>query len=197
MRSFSVTPKAPRSAVSVALALLACALLSAPAFGSASDVIRDCSEDGVLNGHYSHSELAKALDKLPSDLDEYTDCRAVIRSAELRSAKKRGGGPATASSPPNPTEQQRIDKAAKSTGPVNVGGKGIRPGGAGAPFKAAGFGTDLPTLVLVVLVALLGAMIAGGIVAAQRRWPALARGLPAPIRKLTDTLRDGISRFRR
>jgi len=196
MRSFSVTAKAPRSAVSVALALLACALLCAPAFGSANDVIRDCSEDGVLNGHYSHSELAKALDKLPSDLDEYTDCRAVIRNAELRSAKKRGGAPAAAS-PPSAQEQQEVDKAAKSTGPVIVGGKGIRPGGAGAPFKAAGFGTDLPTLVLVVLVALVGAMLAGGILAVQRRWPALARGLPAPIRKLTDTLRDGISRFRR
>ena len=198
MRSFSVIPKAPRKgAVSVTLALLAGVLVAAPAFGRANDVIRDCSEDGVLNGHYSHSELAKALDKLPSDLDEYTDCRAVIRSAELRSANKRAPGPAAGTAPASPNEQSAIDNATKSAGPVNVGGKGIRPGAGGAPFKAAGFGTDLPPLVLLTLVALVGAMIAGGVLAAQRRWPALARGMPAPIRKLTDALRDGISRLRR
>jgi hypothetical protein len=198
MRSFSVIARAPRtSAVSALLALLACAVFAAPALGSAADVIRDCSEDGVLNGHYSHSELAKALDKLPSDLDEYTDCRAVIRSAELRSANKRKGGPAPAASPPSAQEQQQIDEAAKSGDPVNVGGKGIQPGAAGAPFKAAGLGTDLPLFVLLVLVALAGATIAGGVFAAQRRWPALARGIPPPIRRLTDTLRDGISRLRR
>jgi hypothetical protein len=196
MRSFSVIARAPRiSAVLVALALLAGAL-AAPAFGSANDVIRDCSEDGVLNGHYSHGELAKALDKLPSDLDEYTDCRAVIRNAELRSANKHAAAPAS-TAPASAQEQTEIDKAAKSGKPVTVGGKGIEPGAAGAPFKAAGFGTDLPMLVLLILVALVGAMIAGGVLAAQRRWPALARGMPAPIRKLTDTIRDGISRFRR
>lgn len=194
----SVIARPPRIAVSLALALVASVLVAAPAFGSADDVIRDCSEDGVLNGHYSHSELAKALDKLPSDLDEYTDCRAVIRSAELRSANKRipsGAAPSTA--PASAQEQSAIDKAAKSGAPVNVGGKGIKPGAGGAPFKAAGFGTDLPPLVLAVLVALAGAMIAGSVMAVRRRWPAFARGLPAPIRRFTDTLRDGISRFRR
>jgi hypothetical protein len=180
-----------------AIALACWAVLAAPAFGSATDVIRDCSEDGVLNGHYSHSELAKALEKLPSDLDEYTDCRAVIRSAELRSAKKQQSAPAPAAAAPSASEQQAIAKAAKSGAPVNVGGKGIQPGAAGAPFKAAGFGTDLPALVLILLVALAGAMIAGAALAATRRWPALEQSLPSPLRKLTDALRDGISRLRR
>jgi hypothetical protein len=181
----------------VATVLALGAAFASPAFGSATDVIRDCSEDGVLNGHYSHSELAKALDKLPSDLDEYTDCRAVIREAELRSAKKRSAGPPAASSPPTPNEQQQIDEAAKSAGPVKVGGKGIEPGASGAPFKAAGLGTDLPLSVLLVLAGLVASMLAGGALAAQRRWPALARGVPPPIRKIADALRDGIARFRR
>lgn len=168
-----------------------------PAFGSANDVIRDCSEDGVLNGHYSHSELAKALEKLPSDLDEYTDCRAVIRSAELRAGKKGGAPPPAAAAPPNPTESGAIAKAAKSGGPVKIGGKGIRPGAAGAPFKAAGFGTNLPGFVIAVLVGLVGAMIAGAVLAIRRNRPALARAVPAPLRRLTESLRDGISRFRR
>jgi hypothetical protein len=44
-----------RMPVALALAVLACLALAAPAAGSAQDVIRDCSEDGVLNHHYSHS----------------------------------------------------------------------------------------------------------------------------------------------
>src|SRR4029078_3932906 len=88
--SFPVMARAPKASfLAVALALFACAWFAAPVFGSAKDVIKDCSEDGILNGHYSHSELAKALQQLPSDLAEYTDCRAVIRSAELRSANKK------------------------------------------------------------------------------------------------------------
>jgi hypothetical protein len=194
-RSFPVM--AARALFSVALAMFASVLVATPALGSAKDVIRDCSEDGVLNGHYSHAELAKALDKLPSDLDEYTDCRAVIRSAELRSANKGKGGPAGGdTSPPSAQEQHAIDDAA-SGGPVKIGGKGIRPGAAGAPFKAAGFGTNLPPLVLAVLVALIGATIAGAILALQRRYPALVDGLPGPIRKLTEVIRDGIARLRR
>jgi hypothetical protein len=191
---------ARRAHFALALALLASVLAAAPAFGSAKDVIRDCSEDGVLNGHYSHSELAKALDKLPSDLDEYTDCRAVIRSAELASARKHKGGgvPATVdtTSPPNSAEQRRLHDAAKGTGPVEVGGRGITPGASAAPVKSTGL-TDLPPLVLAVLVALCGAMLAGAALAI-RRHPEV---VPSPVgdfyKRLTDRVRDGIARFRR
>jgi hypothetical protein len=180
-RSFSVMTRAPIAFIA-ALALVGA--LAAPAFGSAKDVIRDCSEDGVLNGHYSHGELAKALDKLPSDLDEYTDCRAVIRSAELRSANKRQGGPGGAAgvdtaSPPSPDEQRKVAEAATSAGAVEIGGKRVTPG-----FRAAGVGSDLPTLVLVILIALAGAAAAGSVLTIRRRG-------------LTNVFRDGIARLRR
>jgi hypothetical protein len=178
----------------VALALFASVLVAAPAFGSAQAVIRDCSEDGVLNGHYSHSELAKALAQLPSDIDEYTDCRAIIRSALLRSANKHGPAVTGTASPPSANEQQKLHDAAKSATTVNIGGKRI------TPFKSAGFGPELPTLVLAVLLALGGAMIGGGVLAVRRHRPAFARidgPLGDPIRKLTRWAKDGIARFRR
>jgi hypothetical protein len=190
--------RASRAFVFAALALLVSALLATAAFGSAQEVIRDCSEDGVLNGHYSHGELAKALDKLPSDLDEYTDCRAVIRDAELRSAKQNKGpgiaGKVDTVSPPSAREQRKIDEASKSGDPVNVGGRPITPG-----FKAAGVGGDLPPLVLAVLIALAGATLAGGALAVRRNPPAFVRAGPLadPIRKLTNTVKNGIARFRR
>ena len=61
-----------------ALTLLA---LPANAFASADQVIRDCARDGKLDHNYSNSELRRARNNLPSDLDEYSDCRDVIASA--------------------------------------------------------------------------------------------------------------------
>jgi hypothetical protein len=196
--------KAPKaSLLALVLTLLACAWSAVPAFGSAKDVIKDCSEDGILNGHYSHSELAKALAQLPADLDEYTDCRAVIRAAELRSAGKRppaGPGNVDTASPPSAKEQKKLSDATKSPGQLTIGGKGVTPGASGAPFKNAGFGTNLPTLVLLLLLAMAGAMIAAAVLALRRRYPALTSmegPIADPIRKLTTRMRDGISRFRR
>ncbi len=63
-------------AIFVALALMLPALAQA----SAADVIRDCAEDGAVDGDYSNAELREAGRRLPADLDEYSDCRAAIRS---------------------------------------------------------------------------------------------------------------------
>ena len=180
-------------------AVLAVSLLAlthvAPAHASATSVIRDCSEDGVLNGKYSLSELDGALEQLPSDLDEYTDCRAVIRSAQLGSAgrKHRGNRAASAAervdagAPPSTDEQKTIADAAGSGGAVRIGSAGVKPGESGT-FNSAGFGTDLPPLVLIVLIALAGVFATGGVLVARRRWgdSAVAGGL-----------KRGISRFRR
>jgi hypothetical protein len=152
------------------VAVLAAFTVAVPAaFSSPISVIRDCSEDGVLNGKYSPSELDGALEQLPSDLDEYTDCRAVIRRAQLGSAgdKHRAGKrPAVAdrvdaTAPPTAGEQREVEKARGSDSSVRIGGTGVRPGESGTPFKSAGFGTDLPTLVLLVLIGLGAIMLAG------------------------------------
>jgi hypothetical protein len=44
-------------------------------------IIRDCADDGKLDHHYKRERLRKALHHIPTDIDEYTDCRAVIRLA--------------------------------------------------------------------------------------------------------------------
>jgi cobalamin biosynthesis Mg chelatase CobN len=59
--------------------------------------VRDCAQDGSVDGHYSNSDLKAALKKIPSDLAEYSDCKAAISSAMASSAKasssrKSGGG---------------------------------------------------------------------------------------------------------
>ena len=189
-----------------ALILFAFALVVgvAPAYGSAGAVIRDCSEDGVLDRHYSQSELTRALDTLPSDLDEYTDCRSVIRRAQLAGARGKGKdrpgllGRVDRKKPPSVDEQQSIDRAARSRGPVHVGGTPIEPG---AQFTASELGTEIPTFVLLALIALGTATLWGGAFAARRRWPngwrAAEGAVGGPLRRIGDGVRRGIARFRR
>lgn len=103
-------------AIFVALALLLPALAQA----SSADVIRDCAEDGVVDGDYSNAELREAGRRLPADLDEYSDCRAEIRS-EIRNGPSAGA----------------------ASGPGLSGGAGGGDGGGGAAGSSSGVGDDL------------------------------------------------------
>ncbi len=186
------------AASAAALALLCAA---APAAAAPIDVIRDCSEDGSLDGKYSQRDLEGALDELPSDLDEYTDCRSVIRRAQLASAHRKPGSKhkgavakVDPAEPPSPSEERSLREATGRGEPVEVGGKRLHPGQSGTPFAAAGLGTDLPTPVLIVLVSLGLAMLAGGGYAVQRRWPAVNVSVGAAARRVADGVRRGISR---
>ncbi|HEY3021482.1 MAG TPA: hypothetical protein VGJ32_14890, partial [Solirubrobacteraceae bacterium] len=67
-------------------------LPAAAALASGSAVIRDCTDDGRLQGHYSQRDLRDALGSIPSDVDEYTNCRDVIRRAAFNGAGAAGGG---------------------------------------------------------------------------------------------------------
>jgi hypothetical protein len=73
----------PLFAALAALALPALAQAASPA-----DVIRDCTLDGRLDKTYTQKELRQALSAIPSDVDEYTNCRDVIKAAQLAAATR-------------------------------------------------------------------------------------------------------------
>ena len=62
---------------------------------STTQILRDCADDGVLQGDYSPSELRKARQNIPTDTDEYTDCRDVLARAAAAAAA-RSAAPAAA-----------------------------------------------------------------------------------------------------
>jgi hypothetical protein len=99
-------------------ALAAAFALAAPAaaLASPSAVINDCSSHGRLTKSYSQSDYAGALRNIPTDLDEYTDCRDVIRRAQLGAA---GGGGSSG--------------GGSGSGPAGAGG-----GGTGTPTGSGG-----------------------------------------------------------
>jgi hypothetical protein len=76
------------------MALLAVALLVPAAAHAAGpiQIIRDCEDDGVLQGNYSVSELRNARNNLPTDIDEYSDCRDVLSRAISAKASSAGDG---------------------------------------------------------------------------------------------------------
>ena len=81
----------------IVTSMLALALVApTAAHASGAAVIRDCTDDGRLEGHYTQRDLRDALASLPSDVDEYTDCRDVIRRAAFAAGgSSKGGGTGT------------------------------------------------------------------------------------------------------
>jgi hypothetical protein len=74
---------------------LAAALLLAPAAfadSTTTKIIRDCADDGILEGHYTPAELRKARDNLPTDVNEYSDCSDVLSRALGADVSSSGGG---------------------------------------------------------------------------------------------------------
>jgi hypothetical protein len=146
-------------------AVLGCLLLPAAAWASGDAVIRDCTDDGVLQKHYSQQDYKDALANLPTDVDEYTDCRDVIKRAQVGGTGGSGGSgtPGAGTGAPangdplagaSPAERAAID-AARTSGaakPINVGGKLVQPGKLG--IGGLGSPTELPGSLIAVLVAL-------------------------------------------
>jgi hypothetical protein len=82
-----------RHRIATALALLV-ALLALPglAYANGDGAIKDCANDGKLDKTYSQSDLADAISNLPADVDEYSDCRDILRRAQLGGGSSSGGG---------------------------------------------------------------------------------------------------------
>jgi hypothetical protein len=175
------------TAIFLAVLLLVPALASADA-GDA--VIKDCTHNGALTKKYSQKAYQQALAELPADVDEYGDCRQIIRDAQLGVASGGsngspagsipGVGPAAAT-PHTPAEKAALAQAtSKGDAPVNLattdsgsgsgsgsgngtGGKPLVPGA--SAFDAGGLSHGLPTPVIIVLVLIGVAAVVGALIA--------------------------------
>ena len=142
-------------------------LVAAPAAwaGTRADIVRDCFDDGKLDGNYTASQIRDARNNLPADVDQYSDCRDVLARALGGSGSNApdgglgGGLPGGPLTPAGPAEQRALDEAAANGGetPVQVGEEDVVPGAAG--FAAGAARSDIPPTLLVTLI-LLGAAAA-------------------------------------
>lgn len=157
------------------------------AMASPQQVIRDCAQDGKLNRHYSLSDLKKAEKKLPTDVDEYTNCRDVINQAEEQGSGGHGngssngplgglgggsggsGGGGSSASPSDIAALNRAKDGGKAPS-LSLHGEKVVPGSGGV-FKTAGAANGLPMPVLLALIAVGALTATGGVVALRRRFP--------------------------
>jgi len=166
----------PRASVNWMLRLaLACLVLGlfavVPAANAASttQILRDCADDGVLQGDYTPAELRKARQNIPTDTDQYTDCRDVIARAASASAGGAsggstggaggsGGGSGGLQVPTVDRDHASIADAQRNGGaPVDIGGAKVVPGAVG--LNAGSHDVPPSLLVLFGLIAL-GALCA-------------------------------------
>lgn len=177
------SPTALRRTLSLFLAAAAALLVAAPALADTNARIYVDCQDGHIDGRYTQRQFQKALTNLPADIDEYTDCRSVIRRAELAQAGAgkggsgggsglggsgtggSGGGTGTGTgggassrdplAAASPHERKAFDNAvAAGAQPVTLAGQAIRPGAAGLHrLGAAGHALPSPLIALLALVA--------------------------------------------
>jgi hypothetical protein len=178
----ALPPRAMRRSLFLIVVVFAL-LAPATALAASDQLYRDC-QDGKIDGKYTQSQYQQALANIPADLDEYTDCRQVIRRGQLQAAGGKSGGSHTTGggstgaggggsangggtqggarvdplADATPQERKALAKAGVDGGkPVKVAGELVTPGALGFRNLSSG-GNELPTPLLVVL-----ALIAAGV----------------------------------
>ncbi len=182
-------------------ALVACllaVLVGAPAAladSTRTKILQEC-QDGRLTGDYTSRQIRDALNNIPDDIDQYSDCRDVLRNALLNQAGNSGnnggngggGGGGTGGggdggdaggqplTPSTDADRKALDQAATGGGqPLQIAGRNVTPG-------EGDLRNSLPTTLIVVL-ALLAVAATAAIVPFVRRhtrhpFTALRRVLP-------------------
>jgi hypothetical protein len=162
--------------ITLSLTLLVALALPVLAHASGDDVIRDCAEDGDLDQEYSDEELEDAERNMPSDIDQYSDCRDVIRQAQAGGRGSTDGGSipgggggyrgsatgddvaGAAGGTPDDAKELGVRKQQAE--------EGIAPDTSAATAAGADVGGDdsgLPTAALVAIILLGLSAIAGGL----------------------------------
>jgi hypothetical protein len=182
------------------VAVLAALALPAPAVASPAAVVQDCADDGALSGNHSNADKRGALGQIPADLDEYSDCRAVISGSITSNSNKTAAPKAstsansTATSSEEDSQAETTDEAAtesperaerkaqkkrdraEAARQVALAERTVGPRTAGVlEASDTANGMPLPVLLALIALALLGA--AGGLLVLGKRRPGFAGAL--------------------
>lgn len=151
----------PRLSTHAALWICVFAIPTAALADTTDQIVSQCVNNGSITGDFNQNDFSNALENLPSDVDEYTDCRDVIRRRQLAQA---GVGSSKRDPhnivnpnvdrpivvPATPTEAAAIKRVQKhGDRPVKIDGKAVTPGISG--FTPASIHNPLPAPLLVLL----------------------------------------------
>jgi hypothetical protein len=159
----------PKRPLAVLIALPAM-LLSSPSPASAdlgSTIISRCTHGQSLSG-FSQQAYNRALQELPTEVEEYSDCANLIRRAQLAAAGGHGGssGGSSVSAAPipfTPAERAVLKHTLTTVGsaPVRVGGRLVHPGVVRVDVASAVSSLPTPLLALLAFLLACGLLLAG------------------------------------
>ena len=125
-------------------------------------IIERCTHHQSLSG-FSQQDYSKALQELPTEVEEYSDCGSLIRRAQLASASGGSGSAgATVATPLTPAERSTLSRALKAPTPVQVGGQVVSPGVVNANIASALSSLPDPLLALLAFLLACALVLAGG-----------------------------------
>jgi len=157
-------------------------LLAAPtaSAGVREKILREC-QDGRISGNYTPAQLRDARKHIPTDIDEYSDCRDVLARASISGGGSSGagiggGGGGTGSAAPGGVQaagsdglsyvanKGEADELAKAVSERpegdDIGGQEIIPGASGLGVDAARHEIPPNLLIPLILVGLCAAALA-------------------------------------
>lgn len=148
-----------------ATVLLFLALVASASADTGTKIINRCTHGQSLGG-FSQQDYRRALQELPTEVEEYSDCANLIRRAQLAAAGQRGGsggggGPTAGATPLTPSEATALKHATSAAAPaLHVGDQVVRPGVVHTDVASAL--SSLPDSLLAILVFLLACAFALG-----------------------------------
>jgi hypothetical protein len=119
-------------------------------------IISRCTHHESISS-FSQQDYSRALQELPTEVEEYSDCGNLIRRAQLAAAGRGGssGGPGAATPiPVTPAERSALRRVPKiASAPIQVGTQTVSPGVVHADIASAL--SSLPTPLFATLAFLL------------------------------------------
>lgn len=184
--------------LSLILISFACAFSIFVAVASASTdaILKDCNDDGVLNGNYSKADLQTALQNIPADLDQYSSCGGLINAALLKkvtkpSGRKGGGGKggnasaktASVDELTTPAQRKKIRKSVEKAAALSPDAPIAAAEGVGGIKKASGqtlASDSAPSVPTALIIAVIGLLLMFGVDLAGRlgKIPRVTKILP-------------------
>jgi hypothetical protein len=152
----------PAGLPALPVVLLAVLLTSAPAASAdaGTTIINRCTRGQSLSG-FSQQAYHQALQELPTEIEEYSDCANLIRRAQLAAAGRGGSGGGEGSPTPLPltaSERSALTRAPKlGFAPLRVGSQLVRPGVIHADVASAL--SSLPDSLLAILAFMLACVL--------------------------------------
>jgi hypothetical protein len=141
-------------AAALALALAAALLWLAPPASAdiGATIIERCTRGKSISG-YTQQDYKRALQELPTEVEEYSECGNAIRRAELAAAGARGAalGPGSITATPlTPAEQRRLAAIAHTPAPALLLGRQLVHAGVVHAGISSAF-SSLPNALLALL----------------------------------------------